>query len=56
MKTNETIGRPEIITFQTKNGALEKRLMHPVLDEFGGIIRWVDNGAAVAHQRERGVR
>ncbi len=53
---NERIGRPETIPFQLADGSVERRCMHPVLDEMGNVSRWVDLAAAIAHQAARGLR
>lgn len=55
MKAKETIGCPEFIDFQRADGKFEKRLLWPVLDEFGGWLHWVDQIGAAEHQAARGL-
>lgn len=42
MKTREHQGKPELVTYQLQCGAIVKKLMIPVLDEFGAVVRYTD--------------
>ena len=41
MTKRETIGRAQFVSFTYADGRVGTQAMYPILDEFGGIVRWV---------------
>lgn len=39
-RRGERVGDPEWVSFTLADGRIVQRLMRPVLDEFGGVVRW----------------
>lgn len=55
-RKGERIGRPEFVRFQEADGRMTSRLLYPILDEFGGWIRYTDDAGARAHLEARGIK